>query len=203
MSTTVRRRVEPPEVRRDQLFRAAIALFAATPPSQVSIADITARAGVATGSFYRFFATKDQLLVELRGQALGEFIERAAFVAASISEDWWAATDALVEAMMGFWFEDPDRARVVLGMLSDPGAEALDTEHQVLRLLSTGLRVGQDLGVVGDIDPDIAASLVLHGALGLVYHAIVDEGTTDPAALIAEIQRQLRRLLAPAPTPDE
>jgi AcrR family transcriptional regulator len=193
-STTPRRRVRPPDERRRELLDAATALFSRSSTAEVSVTDITTRAGVATGTFYRFFPTKEAVLVDLRRAALTDLRHRAGVVArAGLEQDWWTAADRMVEELIGFWFEDRDRARVVL---SSQPEEASEAEAELLALFASGLRLGQELGVVdGDIDADVASSFILHGAFGLVFHEIVDASGSDPGALILELQHQLRRLL--------
>jgi AcrR family transcriptional regulator len=189
------RRVRPPEERRRELLDSAVRLFADRGPGGVSVADITDRARVATGTFYRSFPTKDDLVIELRRDALAQLRDRAVGVATEAAgQDWWAGVDAMVGALIDFWWEDIDRARVVLSGTADDAGEV---EGELLTLLAGGLRLGQQLGLVGDVDPDVAASLVLHGVLGLVYHAIIDGEGQGPAPLADEIRRQLRRLLRP------
>jgi AcrR family transcriptional regulator len=195
-STTPTRRVRPPDERRRELLDAATALFAQRSASAVSVTDITSRAGVATGTFYRFFPTKEAILVDLRHATLTELRHRAGAVASeSPTQDWWAAADRMVEELVGFWFEDPDRARVVL---SGPTEDAAEAEAELLALFAAGLGLGQDLGVVNAaVDADIAASFILHGALGLVYHQLLDPSDGgDPTTLIAELQAQIHRLLS-------
>jgi hypothetical protein len=53
--------------------------------------------------------------------------------------------------------------------------------------------------VAPDIAVETAASLIVHGAMGLVYHALLD-GPGDPDALVDTITLLVRRMLeAPAP----
>lgn len=184
----------PEELRRD-LLTAAASLFASRGFSDVGVADISALAGVATGTFYRYFPSKDDVLTQLRHQALAELLRRAAAVFGdAVPDDWWAGADAMVAATVGFWFEDRDRALVVLrGDYTDAAAEA---ERALWAAIAAGLRIGQRFGAVTDqVEPEAAASLLVHGALGLVYHAVlVDE---DPAGLVATLQGLARRLLQP------
>lgn len=196
-SATTRSRVRPAPERRQDLLAAAARLFAARGVPGVSIADITSQAGVAVGTFYRFFPTKESVLSDLRRDALETLQHRAMRVAAKASlDDWWGAADAMVAEMIGFWFEDRVRAQVVLSAEFD---DVAGTEAGLLRLFAAGLELGRQLGAVtADIDTDIAASLVLHGAMGIVYHRIVDgPEDAEAAPVVAELQRQLRRLLSP------
>lgn len=188
-------RVRPAADRRRALLATAVRLFADRGPAAVSVADITSGAGMSTGNFYRFFPTKETMLVELRRDALAELRDRASRVVTEArGGDFWAGVDAMVEDLVAFWWEDTARARVVL---SGTPEEASKVESDLLALFANGLRLGQQTGHVGDVDPGVAASLVLHGVLGLVYHAIVDGDGTRPAHLVAELKLQLRKLLAP------
>src|SRR5687767_15340754 len=118
------RTTKGPEELRADLLSAAAALFASRGFSSVSIADITGGAGVATGTFYRYFPSKDEVLSQLRRAVLTEILERAAAVLADAETgDWWAAAEAMIDSSVRFWFEDRARSRVVLrGDFTDDAA---------------------------------------------------------------------------------
>lgn len=188
-------RTRRPEQRRRELLDAATTLFADRGVTPVSVADITARAGAAVGTFYRFFETKESVLSAVRQDALDELRARAVASATNhLNDDWWTATAAMTTAMVAFFFEDRERAKVVLNLAPEEGYEA---EEELLRLFAAGIAVGQQRGVVGDIEPRFAASFVLHAAFGLIYHAICDSPGMSKARLTSELQRHIRKLLAP------
>ncbi len=58
-ATTANRRTVRREVRRQELVEAAVAVFSAKGVSAASVDDIVRAAGVAKGTFYLYFATKD------------------------------------------------------------------------------------------------------------------------------------------------
>ncbi|MBR1219400.1 TetR/AcrR family transcriptional regulator [Bradyrhizobium sp. U87765 SZCCT0131] len=58
-------RTRPAEERLDQLMTAAQELFLAHGVATTSVEHITARAGVAKGTFYLYFASKDEVLLAL------------------------------------------------------------------------------------------------------------------------------------------
>ena len=188
-------RTRRPEQRRGELLDAATALFADRGVALVSVADITERAGAAVGTFYRFFETKESVLSAVRQDALDELRARAVASATKhLNDDWWTGADAMTTAMVAFFFEDRERAKVVLNLAPEEGYEA---EEELLRLYAAGIEVGQQLGVVGDVDPRFAASFILHAAFGLIYHAICDRPGMSRARLTAELHRHSRKLLAP------
>jgi AcrR family transcriptional regulator len=190
------RTTKPPEERRSDLLAAAAELCAERGFSAVAVADITAKAGVAIGTFYRFFDTKDDVVTGIREAALVEVVERAeeVLVGADLT-DWWGTADAMIDALVRFWFENRDRSKVVLaGDFTDRASEA---ETALLAVFAEGIRVGQRLGILAaDVDAAITASFVLHGATGLVYHAIVDGEDDDPDALVATVTTFIHRILS-------
>lgn len=58
------------EVRRQQLLVAAAALFDAEPWEAITVAGVAQRAGLAKGTTYRYFATKEALFLDLLLQEL-------------------------------------------------------------------------------------------------------------------------------------
>ncbi|MGB6309735.1 MAG: helix-turn-helix domain-containing protein, partial [Steroidobacteraceae bacterium] len=63
---SARPRTKPPEIRREELMDAAEQLFLAQGIAATSIDAIVAGAGVAKGTFYLYFQSKEQLLTALR-----------------------------------------------------------------------------------------------------------------------------------------
>jgi AcrR family transcriptional regulator len=187
------------QVRAD-LLAAAAQLFASRGFSEVAIADIAEAAGVATGTFYRYFPSKDDVLVQLGRTVMDEIlalVEPPEPGAEPVdAEQWWDGAIDTVEATVTFWFHDRDRSRVVLrGGFSD---DAVDVEARIGAGFAEGLRRGQELGAVDpDLDPVFAANFIMHGAFGLVYHAICDEDRPDPDRLVTEVTRLVRHLLEP------
>jgi len=193
------RTTKPAEQVRSDLLAAAARLFASRGFSEVSIADIAGAAGVATGTFYRYFPSKDEVMVRLRCDVLDQLFAVLATDAAptaTTAEGWWAAAEATIAATIGFWFEDLDRSRVVLrGGFTD---DAALIEADIAAGLAEGMAVGQSLGAVrSDVDAPLAASFVMHGTFGLVYHAIVGGLTDDPSRLVASVTTLARHMLLP------
>ena len=64
--------------RRDRVLKAAIALATEGGYDAVQMRDVAAKARVALGTLYRYFSSKDHLLVSCLGQWTREFQERIA-----------------------------------------------------------------------------------------------------------------------------
>lgn len=69
---------EKQEARRQRVIRAAMQLASAGGYDAVQMRDVAARARVALGTLYRYFSSKDQLLVAALGRWAGELQQRLA-----------------------------------------------------------------------------------------------------------------------------
>lgn len=95
------KRARRPEDRREDLIQAAVRVFATKGVHGATVADITEAAGVAKGTFYLYFESREHLLGALRRQLVDQTIERAAqFYERVGKEDWWALVDAMLESMV-------------------------------------------------------------------------------------------------------
>jgi AcrR family transcriptional regulator len=72
---------------RAQLVDAAKKVFAETPFADTRIADITARAGVANGTFYTYFDSKEAIFREVAADVLAAMLEAPRQVAAANDHD--------------------------------------------------------------------------------------------------------------------
>lgn len=69
----IRRRM-PPEVRRAELLDAALEVFAELGYERATLNDVADRVGVTKGALYHYFASKEQLFVELVRSRLGGLV---------------------------------------------------------------------------------------------------------------------------------
>jgi AcrR family transcriptional regulator len=70
------RTVKEPEIRRTELMNAAEELFGEKGVDQTSVNDIILRAGVAKGTFYWYFKSKDELLDSLVDRRIESYASR-------------------------------------------------------------------------------------------------------------------------------
>ena len=68
-------RTKPAEVRLDELMNAAEALFLERGVEATTITDITDEAGVGKGTFYHYFASKNDMLTALAKRYTEQFVE--------------------------------------------------------------------------------------------------------------------------------
>ena len=84
-----RPRVKPAEERREDLMNAAERLFLEQGVAPTTIEQITSGAGVAKGSFYLQFASKDDVLTALRERFIRDFVSRTERAIGSRPVDDW------------------------------------------------------------------------------------------------------------------
>jgi AcrR family transcriptional regulator len=102
----------------ERLVAATLALLAERPFERVSVADIAARAGVAVGSVYRRFPSKERLLVYVAGEAIPPE-ELAAFHDRLDPARWRGApVAAVVECYLALTVEVFRRHRTIMRPLA-------------------------------------------------------------------------------------
>lgn len=177
------------EARRTEILAAARRCFARDGFHQTSMPDIAREAGLSTGAFYRHFTSKDDVVVEVAGQAFAILAGRLDDV---VSGDRAPTVADLVTAVVGTLGGDtvrlPDGSVVDLEELVRCGVQGWgeatrpgplrDRVHRgfgVLRTrITTGLRRGQDAGVVPrDLAPETGAHVVMAVIPGFVLQRAV------------------------------
>lgn len=177
---------------RSQIVAAARRCFSRDGFHQTSMPDIAAEAGLSVGAPYRYFAGKEEIILEIAGDAFGLMfapVERLAETADVTVADLVAATvepvsddlaidgagravpvDELLRCAVQAWGE----------LLRNEGLRrhALEGFEQVRRRIAGALRNGQRAGTVAaQLDPERGARVVMallhgfvlqHAAFGLV-----------------------------------
>ena len=147
------------------LFDAAFTVMQRSGTPDVTVADILQEAGMSTRSFYRHFASKDELLLAMyrrEAEAAAERLEAAVEAAASPT----AALEAWVDSILGIRYSRRRAARAaLLGSASAAKAAGYDDEaRHALKLLAEPLdailEAGRRDGSFPDADPDIDASMI-------------------------------------------
>ena len=198
--TTARSRAHRyPEDRRRDVMDAAVHLFATRGLAATTVADIAAAAGMAKGSFYLAFSSKEELLAHLKQRYADELVARTrAHVERIGSEDLWALADAMVESMVHFHLEQRDVVHVMAvegqGGTTSAYAEAGRT---VQAMITAGIEAGVAGGAFACEDPFMTAGLLMHAIDGLLQHCILYGGDVDEARVVAAARSLVRKALTP------
>jgi AcrR family transcriptional regulator len=161
-----------PEDRRRQLLDAAIAVFAAKGYRQAGVADIIAAAGVARGTFYLYFESKERVFLaiveEFHGKVSRAFEQMDDAAIGAISGGAQAVLAASFRQWLTFFAEHRDVTRVILRE-----ARAIDSRFDqgyrdlrkaAVTRFTTRFKRFQDLGFAR---ADISAELAAHFQLGM------------------------------------
>lgn len=195
--------VQDKQARRNALLDAAEELFLAHPDRMASVAEVARAAGLAKGTVYLYFPSKEEMLLELHERQVAQFfhalirlLERRR--AARFEEIWATARDQLVR-LPGYL---PLTSRC-LGLL--------DREIPTQAAVAFKMRVGQALAAAGRglerhfpaLAPGGGVTLLQHSyglivGLWQLMHPIERFGTAMQRAELAMFKRDYERELEQA-----
>jgi len=189
-----RRTLLPPDQRRQQLLQAATWVFARKGYRRAGISDIIARAGVARGTFYLYFDSKEQVFLAI----VEDFHQRLSRAITTTSETPQPAMDpeALLRASfrrwLGWFADNRDATKVILKEASsiDPRFEQgfADLRRAAVDFFAARYRSFQQLGFVR---PSIRPVLMAHLLIGMFDELLNAFVLTDPDADLNALAAQL------------
>ena len=159
--------------RRRALLAAARARFLEDGFANTSVSSIVRQAGVAQGTFYLYFKSKEHLLVHLRAEILADFL--AAFEAGISGDD---PADARLVRGLAKIYDVVRRHRRMLRVIrqATSGDEIdrvwIEGRRVLARPLAALLAEGEADGVLSTDDPRIAAHLLLSLFDDLLFDAL-------------------------------
>jgi AcrR family transcriptional regulator len=188
-----RPRTKPPEERRDELMNAAERLFLELGVGPTTIEQITSGAGVAKGTFYLHFSSKDDIRAAL-GERFGQQLltKITAAIADKQKQDWkgklatWAAT-----CVNGYL--DSIQLHDILFYGSQPKEREGLVNHVVVDHLVALLEAGVDNGAWSIDDPRFTAVFLFSGLHGVVDDAYSKEKRVNRNRLVERLERQFSR----------
>ncbi|MPM48879.1 hypothetical protein SDC9_95606 [bioreactor metagenome] len=187
-----KRQSRAPELRRHELLQAATALFEEKGVAATAISDITERANVAKGTFYLYFASKDELIAALWKDYVDGFMQIADAVDASTARRA-PQPGNILELIARLTHHALDHAalhRLVYGS-ADAAAIALcrqSDENILERLLASMQRNLAGAGWTKS-ERELQASLIFHGLDGALHRAIMPGGRIDRARFVRSVRR--------------
>lgn len=152
---------------RDRVFEASLAEFRRVGVAATQIEDIVRKAGVARGTFYLHFPTKDHVLLELarrRQQALADRLARARV--SNLRMFLRRTADVILEDARG---DDTTLWHEMFAVLGRQAALMRSEHNPLVELLTRSLAAAQQRGEIrGDLTPADLVSVLLPGLLGLL-----------------------------------
>jgi TetR/AcrR family fatty acid metabolism transcriptional regulator len=189
----------------EALLAAGDRLLAEQGPTSLTSTAVAAEAGVATGTFYTYFADKDALLAALFARRLDEL---AAVVDAELSAEALldrglrGALDAAVQAVVGGYRAHSAVIRAALGRVPDSPAlrDVYWARHTaVLEGAQRFIERGARAGLVRDGDSRALAQALLVVVQGLNHPVVLAGGPAEVRAVARHVAEALHGMLAPPP----
>lgn len=182
------RRREPPDVRRAQILDAAERLLVDR-GLRTSIAEIADAAGVAKGTVYLYFASRDDLLAALRARYLERFVDTVGgTLATRPSADAARTVVAFADALFDWGMQHVALHHV---LFHEAGVSEQDAFELGRALLTRLVADGVETGTVRVGDPELCARALLDAIHGLLV------ATMDPASPQRERYDRAVRELVP------
>ncbi len=171
---------------RGRLIEAAKRVFSKKGYHNAQIAHIIDEAGVARGTFYLYFKSKEEILKELLKEVVEELKERIRVV--DLSRDPVEQVVENVERVVEFALEERELARIVLQRNSDPELFRVIDEffEEIANLIEHSLRLGIDMGIIRECDTSLIARGIL-GALKEIILSLLDKEGVDTYSVAEEI----------------
>ncbi len=159
-----RPRTQPPQVRREQILDAAAGVLAAKGLGAMTVADVVDGAGIAKGTFYLYFDSKEQLVAALQGRYQESLITRAGAILDGPGTHL-QRLDRFIAATVDF-----HRAQIHLhhALFHDTGMRDDQSMQGLTALLTAFIADGAAAGVFHVGDPEFAAAFVIHGLHGVL-----------------------------------
>jgi AcrR family transcriptional regulator len=195
-----KRITKPPHERREDLLDAAVRVFAEKSIARSTVSDITESAGVAKGTFYLYFDSKEHLLGALKERFVDQMLDRASALYERVGrDDWWALVDETVTSFVDFMVANRDMCHVMIQEGVDPetSPQFAESQRRVDEMFAAGIKAGAEVGAFQVADPQLTSKL-LHSALdGAVVHAILYEEGFDRDRFLAAARELVHKALAP------
>ncbi|WP_219948332.1 TetR/AcrR family transcriptional regulator [Salinibacterium sp. M195] len=185
-------RFQPPEVRRRQILDAAARLAVDAGLAHTSIAMVAEAAGIAKGSIYLHFASRQELLAALQADLWTHMLERPAEIIADRGLTWTEKLDAVIEHWMRFEIDSHELYHAVFHAVASETEEPFEAARTLLaEIVDEGSSSGEfDLE---GLDPQTVVEFLLHAYSGACLHH------TDALTTIVDIKKLFRRVVGATP----
>jgi AcrR family transcriptional regulator len=187
-STTSRRKrvTKSPEDRRDDLLRAGLETFGGIGFQDATVEDVTRAAGIAKGTFYLYFDSKDHLLGALWERYVDAFVVTTKEVLGH-GQGWRDAVDQLLATLIEHAVAHAELHRIVYSSANGKALEFCKKSNQrVIELLVEYVQANVEQADVG-IDLDLACRMIYHAADGVLDDLISRRTEIDVPHVISSV----------------
>jgi AcrR family transcriptional regulator len=179
------------ELVRTEIFNAAWRLFGARGYEETTVAEIAAAAGVSRRTFFRYFASKEDVLVETTDEIAEAML--AAMEARPLDEPPLVAIERALVPVLEPRILNTERLHTIVRLLRESRTlrRAMLERHALLEerlAVHLAVRLGTD--TLTDSTPTLLA-FVARAMMDTAFNVAYDQGRTDVAPLVAELFARL------------
>jgi AcrR family transcriptional regulator len=198
---TIRKRItKSAGERRQDLLDAAVHVFAQKGIGKTTVSDVTEAAGVAKGTFYLYFDSKDRLVAALKERFVDEILEHASGLYARVGkDDWWQLVDETLTSFVDFMLEHRDMIHVMVqeGETPETSPYFADCQRRIDEMFASSIKMGIDAGAFSVQDPVLIGRFLHYAMDGALSHAILYDAELDRDRLIGAARELVRKVLSP------
>ncbi|AAC06593.1 transcriptional regulator (TetR/AcrR family) [Aquifex aeolicus VF5] len=157
---------------RERIIKAAAKEFAEKGFYNTQISHIVESAGVARGTFYIYFKSKEEVFEEILKKVVEDLKERIKPV--DISRDPVEQVKENVKRVIDYALENRELAKIILFRSCEPNyAKIIDCFFEdVVNLISRSLEKGIKLGILKPHDTEVVARVILGGVKEVIKSLI-------------------------------
>lgn len=159
----------------------------------LTVAGIVKRAGVARGTFYEHFSSKEECFLAAQEQAMGAVLERVVEAAGEL-ESWPRRVCAGLSAFLEYIGEEPALAKTCMVEALAAGPSSLQYYEESQRAFISLFRLGRDVSPRGAELPETLEEAIIGGVFWILYQRLL----ISEAATVCELLPELTEfVLAP------
>jgi AcrR family transcriptional regulator len=206
-SVLKRRVVKPTEQRRREILEAALAAFTSTGFNETTMETVAQAAGVAKGTVYLYFESKEHLLLALKKDFMRGLTDAIAEITAEAIEqlsagkdiDYRDIIDDIFQEIVDYHCQHRGALEVVVRQNSGPDLvqDAIELEREFIQLLTSAFREGTNFGLVHTDDPEMTARLVNAAIRDNLAACLCYEEPKDLDRVVNGAKQLLYKALAP------
>jgi AcrR family transcriptional regulator len=191
----VRTRIKRPEIRRDQLLDAAEKLFAEKGYAETTVLDIAEAAGVAKGTFYLYYPSKEHCVIALKERLMQGLVDRFEGVLVPLFDqvvsggieavDIEGVTQQLMDETFDHAIEHADAFDLLFHRGDAIEIDELTQAHEsrITKLIADIISQMNELGITHVKHPTETARILFNGVHWALDIALTREQTRDLSAL--------------------
>ncbi|MFD6893862.1 TetR/AcrR family transcriptional regulator [Rhodococcus sp. NPDC060086] len=188
------------DAQRDSIASAAVALLTEHGYQGLSIAAVAEQAGVATGTVYRHFTDKSDLMIRVFREQCRREVDAVEAVASAGS-----AAERVVRVVETFASRALRKPTLAYALLAEPVDAAVDAERLVFRRAFAGafadaIRHGVTTGELPPQDPELVAAALV-GAVGEVLTGPLRAGVASTTTTVPDLVTLALRASGAGPIP--